>query len=317
MTKVLLFENVPSDRKSLVEAKLKAIVERAKSTNTMWTTEWDQMDLPRYLTQRPTLIENSPFTSESELPEIPSHSYKSQLRSIPTKRKSGSAQNSPMSSTASSPQLKKKLTLEEQFPDHSGQSSASSHEMYSSTIPATTTTTKSINKRLGSAPPPKVKMTSAEMAAEDKKEERRKRFEKEQKEVLSKMKKKQVVESASQQQQQRQSVYFGGDGGNPDSIDWNETAIVGTCAELEKSYLRLTSAPDPSTVRPLSILVETLKLLKDKWKKEKNYTYVCDQFKSLRQDLTVQRIKNDFTVQVYETHARIAIEKVNLSCFVD
>ena len=88
--------------------------------------------------------------------------------------------------------------------------------------------------------------------------------------------------------------------------------IVGTSQVLEKQYFRLTAAPIPSNVRPEHILRQTLDLLKKKWKKEANYSYICDQFKSMRQDLTVQRIKNEFTVTVYEIHARIALEKGDL-----
>jgi hypothetical protein len=88
--------------------------------------------------------------------------------------------------------------------------------------------------------------------------------------------------------------------------------VVGRCQDLEKKYFRLTSAPNPDHVRPLSVLENTLTFLKDKWRKENNYSYVCDQFKSLRQDLTVQHIKTDFTVNVYEIHARIALEKGDL-----
>ncbi|KAG9246204.1 SAC3/GANP/Nin1/mts3/eIF-3 p25 family-domain-containing protein [Calycina marina] len=83
--------------------------------------------------------------------------------------------------------------------------------------------------------------------------------------------------------------------------------VVGTCPTLFKQYFRLTSAPNPANVRPEHILTQTLELLKNKWRKGANYAYICDQFKSMRQDLTVQRITNDFTVAVYETHARIAL----------
>lgn len=97
---------------------------------------------------------------------------------------------------------------------------------------------------------------------------------------------------------------------SPASAD--EGPVVGRRQELEKNYFRLTSAPNPDWVRPLPVLQKTLDLLKRKWRKDNNYGYICDQFKSLRQDLTVQHIKNDFTTSVYEIHARIALEKGDL-----
>ncbi|KAI9839178.1 MAG: hypothetical protein M1819_003171 [Sarea resinae] len=88
--------------------------------------------------------------------------------------------------------------------------------------------------------------------------------------------------------------------------------VVGRNQDLEKKYFRLTAAPNPDNVRPLPVLERTLEHLKKKWRKENNYGYICDQFKSLRQDLTVQHIKSEFTVNVYEIHARIALEKGDL-----
>ncbi|KAI9754344.1 MAG: hypothetical protein M4579_004742 [Chaenotheca gracillima] len=88
--------------------------------------------------------------------------------------------------------------------------------------------------------------------------------------------------------------------------------VVGHCQDIEKRYFRLNGAPNPALVRPLNVLQRTLDFLKKKWKQENNYAYICDQFKSLRQDLTVQHIKNEFTVTAYEIHARIALEKGDL-----
>lgn len=107
--------------------------------------------------------------------------------------------------------------------------------------------------------------------------------------------------------------------GNNKTTTWGASAkdedemptgpVVGTNMALEKSYFRLTAPPKAETVRPLHVLEKTLAMLTKKWRAEKNYNYICNQFKSLRQDLTVQHIKNAFTVKVYETHARISLEK--------
>ncbi|KAG0166994.1 hypothetical protein DFQ28_007486 [Apophysomyces sp. BC1034] len=96
------------------------------------------------------------------------------------------------------------------------------------------------------------------------------------------------------------------------TIDYQGQAIVGTCTDLEKPYFRLTSAADPATVRPLHVLKKAFKMLKKRWKKTKDYSYICEQFKSMRQDLTVQCIRDDFASTVYEYHARVALEKGDL-----
>ena len=92
--------------------------------------------------------------------------------------------------------------------------------------------------------------------------------------------------------------------------------VVGRCQTLEKSYLRLTSEPNPDLIRPPNILQKMYCLLMDKYQsKTASYTYLCDQFKSMRQDLRVQMIENSFTIKVYQTHARIALENGDLGEF--
>ncbi|KAG6888660.1 hypothetical protein C0995_006778 [Termitomyces sp. Mi166 len=70
--------------------------------------------------------------------------------------------------------------------------------------------------------------------------------------------------------------------------------------------------PKPEQIRPYAVLQKTLLELKKRWREKCSYNWICSQFKSLRQDLTVQRIKNDFTVQVYEIHARMALESSDM-----
>ena len=82
-----------------------------------------------------------------------------------------------------------------------------------------------------------------------------------------------------------------------EQVDWDLFVVKGTMQELEKSYFRLTSAPDPSTVRPEPVLRRAYERLIHLLRKgTQNYFYALDQFKGMRQDCTVQHLRNDLTV---------------------
>lgn len=103
-----------------------------------------------------------------------------------------------------------------------------------------------------------------------------------------------------------------GGGGGPTlaALKSRDAAALGTSDALEKPYLRLTSAPEASAVRPPSVLREALALVRARWAKDGDYDYAKEQLKSIRQDLTVQRVRGSkLAADAYETHARIALER--------
>ena len=62
---------------------------------------------------------------------------------------------------------------------------------------------------------------------------------------------------------------------------------VGQNQELEKEYLRLTGPPEPHMIRPEHVLKKSLVFVLNKYAETSNYRYICEQLKSIRQDLTV------------------------------
>ncbi|KAG7196232.1 uncharacterized protein KQ657_000245 [Scheffersomyces spartinae] len=102
---------------------------------------------------------------------------------------------------------------------------------------------------------------------------------------------------------------------NSYTTDTVAAPVKGTSQQIEKTYLRLTSEPIPSNVRPQNVLEKSWKFVLNKYRHGQPYTYFISQFKSIRQDLTVQNIQNDFTIHIYEVNARVCLEKKDLGEF--
>lgn len=108
-----------------------------------------------------------------------------------------------------------------------------------------------------------------------------------------------------------------GYGGYVEVSSYEDTEpIVGTSTTLEKTYLRLTERPVPSSVRPLSVLKKSLALMREKkqngasWKE-----YLSGQMQSIRQDIIIQAIADEFALEVYETNARWCLENDDIPEF--
>ena len=95
----------------------------------------------------------------------------------------------------------------------------------------------------------------------------------------------------------------------------DDPPFVGKSRSLEKAYLRLTTFPKPEDVRPLPVLAQALSHIKRRYHTEEDFEWANEQLKSVRQDLTVQGHRNALALDVYETHARLALEEGQLNEF--
>ena len=83
--------------------------------------------------------------------------------------------------------------------------------------------------------------------------------------------------------------------------------IVGTCEEVEKSYVRLTRQPHASSIRPERVLRMSLESVLRREAEGEDYEARMDSLMSICQDLRLQQINNELTVTVRELMAVYAL----------
>lgn len=101
----------------------------------------------------------------------------------------------------------------------------------------------------------------------------------------------------------------------PDDVLATKNEFVGRSTVLEKPYMRLTAAPKAEDVRPLAVLRKSLAHVKAHYIQNEDFEFANEQLKSIRQDITVQHLRNSFVLEVYETHSRILLENGDLNEF--
>mmetsp|Transcript_728 Transcript_728/g.1896 ORF Transcript_728/g.1896 Transcript_728/m.1896 type:complete len:630 (-) Transcript_728:143-2032(-) len=95
-----------------------------------------------------------------------------------------------------------------------------------------------------------------------------------------------------------------------------KNALVGTRTELFKEYLRQNNEAVCSEIRPVHVLQSAFSEIKRLLESgERDYSWAVKQLKSMRQDLMLQSIEDDFAVRVYEFHARCALTNGDIGEF--
>jgi len=92
----------------------------------------------------------------------------------------------------------------------------------------------------------------------------------------------------------------------------NAERMIGVSTALERPFNRLQEKPEANVVRPEPVLKQSLTYIFEKAEKFENkaesYVYLNEQLKSIRQDLVIQQIENEFALECLVTHARLCLE---------
>ncbi|CDK24486.1 unnamed protein product [Kuraishia capsulata CBS 1993] len=282
--------NYNTVQKEQFQAQLKDLINKAISENKILRNDWSKQTLPIFAGkpfERPTLACDSLRPTRSGVTLS--------LKSTDTHKRAKNVfaeENNVPEYSAKTPNSTKTSRIPALIPSIGSTGSSTGSSASSST---NSSKRPALEARI--APMEKVKKKKSDvMLSEDRKKLRAQRFERE----LS-----------------TPPPQFGpsDDTVEKDEID-QARPIIGTNQTLEKKYLRLTSQPLPENVRPIGVLEKTLKMLTNKYLSGSGtYPYLCDQLKSIRQDLTVQHIRTLFTIEIYEFHAKLAIEFKDLGEF--
>eukprot|EP00913_Durusdinium_trenchii_P001442 g1335.t1 len=89
----------------------------------------------------------------------------------------------------------------------------------------------------------------------------------------------------------------------------SDKPLEGRNTDPERPFdMRFNDAPRAEDVRPLSVLREAFQKARQRWTQKRDWSYVGEMLRSIRQDLTIQMVKDAFVVEVHEYWAQVALE---------